>query len=215
MSTTQLLRLAGSAASVLLCVHGVRYLVLGGDSYWRLIHNLADLMIFMGFGVAGLVAELFPRESFAYRVLKSNLPFLNTLLGRAAFYVLFGCFAMGNYSVKSASSGSGCKAPITRRSDDTGGAPNTAWGFFCVVSGIFMVGVGAATLAVGLKYRVIQGRPNTERLLAVQPSVQLHTTAATSATLPGVLLSSHMNEQDDEQDHGRIMMPFAPFPSTV
>jgi hypothetical protein len=190
MSTSQLLRLAGSAASVLLCVHSVRYLVLGGDSYWRLVHNFADLLIFMGFGLAGLVAELFPRESLAYRVLKSNLPFLNTLLGRAGFYLLFGCFAMGNYSAKSAQ---GCATTGLQATE--GGAPNTAWGFFCVASGIFMVGVGAATLAVGLKYRVGMGRTNTERLLSVQPQMQ-----------PG---------GGGSDDDGRIMMPFAPFPSTV
>lgn len=192
MSSTQLLRLAGSAASVLLCVHGVRYLVLGVDSYWRLAHNLADLMIFLGFGLAGLVAELFPRESLAYRLLKSNLPFLNTLIGRAVFYLLFGCFAMGNYSGKN----SACvvTTPLSRDSlfGSGEGAPDSAWGFFCVASGIFMVGVGAATLAVAVKYRVAQGRSNTERLLAVQPQVQ-----------PG------------GSDDGRIMMPFAPFPSTV
>jgi hypothetical protein len=193
MSSTQLLRLAGSAASVLLCVHGVRYLVLGVDSYWRLVHNLADLMIFLGFGLAGLVAELFPRESIAYRLLKSNLPFLNTLIGRAVFYLLFGCFAMGNYSGKN--SGCAVTSPLSAESSlgvSSEGAPDSAWGFFCVASGIFMVGVGVATLAVAVKYRVAQGRPNTERLLAVQPQVQ-----------------------PDGSDDGRIMMPFAPFPSTV
>ena len=203
MSSTQLLRLAGSAASVLLCVHGVRYLALGGDSYWRLLHNLADLMIFMGFGLAGLVAELFPRESFAYRILKSNLPFLNTLIGRAVFYVLFGCFAMGNFSVKSSSVCLPANSAMLQGEADDSGAPNTLWGFFCVASGIFMVGVGAATLAVGLKYRVAQGRPHTERLLAVQPAVQLRSGG-------GVLLAT-----DQDEDTGRIMMPFAPFPSSV
>ena len=173
-----MLRLAGSAASVLLCVHGVHYLVISRESWWRLAHNLADVAIFFGFGMAGLVAELFPRESVPYRLLKTNLPFLNTLFGRAAFYLLFGCFAMGNYAGKG----------VCGYSEEW-----SAWPIFCVISGIFMVSVGAATLAVGLKYRVTT-RTSTERLLTVQPQIQP--------------LAS--NEED-----GRIMMPFAPFPSTV
>jgi hypothetical protein len=162
---------------------------------WLLLHNIADLTIFFGFGFAGLVAELFPRESFAYRQLKQNLPFMNSLLGRAFFYVLFGMFAMGNYSAKG---NSVCQTdPERYRHTDTlltGEESAGLWGFFCVASGIFMVLVGAATMVTGLKYRLgAASQTQQEFLLAAQPSLAPHETDA----------------------DGRIMVPFAPFPTQV
>ena len=182
--SSQLLRLCGSIASVLLCIHSVRYAFTSSSSFFMLMHNVADLLLFFGFGFAGLVAELFPRESFAYKTLKANLPFMNNLIGRAVFYLLFGMFAMGNYTTPNT-----CTPTLL---EDEG---SSLWGFFCVMSGIFMVLVGAATLFTGLKYR-ISSPAQQEFLLTPQPI-------------------NPVPQEPITPTDNRIMVPFAPFPTQV
>lgn len=183
MSATSgpLLRLCGSAASIMLCVHSGRYLFASSDSLWRILHNFADVALLFGFGFAGLVAELFPRDSSPYRLLKSNLPFLNHMVGRACFYILFGMIAMGNYSTPGS-----CNLELLRAED----SPSGFWGYFCVLSGMFMLLVGAASLFNAVKYRVRSSTGGQELLLAT-PAVP------------------------EENSDGRIMVPFAPFPTQV
>jgi hypothetical protein len=181
MSTSQILRVSGSIASILLCVHSTRYLFSSPGSMWVLFHNMADLMIFFGFGFAGIVAELFPRDSFAYKTLKANLPFMNSLIGRSLFYVISGMFAMGNFSSS--------KNNICYIKEDN--ETQSMWTVFCILSGIFMCGVGAITLYTAIKYRIPTGTPQTQELLA-KPATQ---------SPPAVV--------------DRILVPFAPFPTQV
>jgi len=182
-SSGPLLRLCGSAASILLCIHSGRYLFASSDSLWRWLHNIADVALLFGFGFAGLVAELFPRDSVPYRLLKANLPFLNHMIGRACFYILFGMIAMGNYGT------TGHCSPSLLSAEDS---PSGLWGYFCVGSGLFMLLVGAASLVNAIRYRVRSTNGAQELLLA-------------SPAAPSTA----------EDSDGRIMVPFAPFPTQV
>jgi hypothetical protein len=135
-----LIRTAGAIASWLLCMHSFTFIFAKGIassstsiSTFRLLHNLADIVLFLMLGLAGLVAELFPKDSFTYRVLKSNFPFLNSLIGRGIFYILLGFIVMGDYSEKK-----------TTGLGDEANEPDSDWGYFSIISGsyISLVGIG-------------------------------------------------------------------------
>ena len=182
-SNSPILRILGSCASLLICVHALRFLFTAASSPWRALHNFADLLLFSGFGFAGLIAELFPRESFPYKLLKTNLPFLNSLLGRSAFYIFFAMFAVGNYS----GVGNCLEKPGNFLFEESLGI----WGYFCILSGIYIAAVGGVSLYTALRYRVSPSSPGNELLLA-QP------------------VTSPPNAESE-----RILVPFAPFPTQV
>jgi hypothetical protein len=165
ISSIPAIRLLGAVASTLLCLHSFSFLVAGERHTWlKLIHNLADIVVFTGLGVSGIVAELFPRDSPTYRLLKAHFPFLVTLIGRGIFYIVLGCLVMGDFS--------------------DNGVGRTLWvqgneglgfmGYFTVVSGMFILATGLAQLYLAVKNRSARSLQTAELahpIVAFVPSI--------------------------------------------
>ena len=146
----QYIRLAGAISSGLVCAHSVSYLYLG--SGLRLVHNLADVILFVGFGVSGLVAELFPRDSVTYSMLKANFPFLVTRIGRGIFYLILGCLVMGDYS-----------SDPSRLIKEDGEEDHSSFAkYFTIGSGMFIALTGIAELYLALKNRSARSLQSAE-----------------------------------------------------
>jgi hypothetical protein len=164
---TSLLRTGGALASSLLCMHSLTFLLApaaGPLSLFRRLHNLADVCLFLIFGLSGIVAELFPKDSFSYRILKSNVPFLNTLIGRGLFYVLLGFVVMGDYR---------SHAAISRLlTQDDSDAPDDSLGYFSILSGsyISLVGIGLLVTAYKSQRRSLSSEL-TQPIVAFVPSM--------------------------------------------
>jgi hypothetical protein len=122
--------------------------------------------MFFGFGFAGIVAELFPRDSVTYRVLKSNFAFLNNLIGRGIFYLILGCVVMGDFGV-----GRGIKTFIGGEEDQD--SPDSFYDYFTVASGMYIavVGVGLVYTAVrNQNRRTLQTAELSQPIVAFVPS---------------------------------------------
>lgn len=164
-SSIPLIRASGAVASLLLCVHSVSYLFSPSHSLFRFVHNFADLLLFLAFGLSGLVAEVFPRDSILHKTLKSNFPFLNSLVGRGVFYVIFGMIIMGNYGGVVGAVGS------VNSTDD---GPGNFWGYFCVGSGLYMCSVGVVLLVNAVRHSGARSLVPTELsqpIVAFVPSI--------------------------------------------
>mmetsp|Transcript_26932 Transcript_26932/g.22217 ORF Transcript_26932/g.22217 Transcript_26932/m.22217 type:complete len:135 (+) Transcript_26932:3-407(+) len=81
---------------LLMVIHSLSYIFCPQYSFWRLLSNLADLALFGGLGVAGMIAELWPRDSKAHKVIRTVLPFMTSFVGRALFYIVIGMLCSGN-----------------------------------------------------------------------------------------------------------------------
>jgi hypothetical protein len=152
-SPVPVIRVGGALASALICAHSFSFLSAGQSerhAWLRFIHNVADIVLFMGFGVSGIVAELFPRDSPTYRILKSNFPFLMTLVGRGIFYVILGCLVMGDLTSGSLTAR---KNDLTVNEDQDSDDSLGFWGYFTVLSGLYIVVTGIAQLYMSVKSR--------------------------------------------------------------
>lgn len=143
-----LVKSLGVVASSLLCLHSLSYLFLtpSSVSFFRLLHNFADLILFGIIGIAGIVAEVFPRDSTLHKVLKANIPFIYSILGRALFYLLFGLVVMGNNFTNSANTK--CNPPTRRLLMDEQQQvdEDDHWDTFSLVTGITIATIGFITL---------------------------------------------------------------------
>lgn len=148
-SSVPLLRMSGAVASGLICLHSLSLLFTSGGkpSFLRSLHNLADIVMFFGFGFAGIVAELFPRDSVTYRILKSNFAFLNNLVGRGIFYFILGCVVMGDFGVTKS------MRVKTLDEQDDDDSPRSFFDYVTVASGMYIAIVG-----IGLVYTAIRNR---------------------------------------------------------
>jgi len=163
---------------------------------FRVLHNMADLVLFMLVGGSGIVAEVFPRDSPTHRMLKSNFPFFNSLIGRGFFYVVFGFIVMGNYGQSVASSISQdipmCRmlSSIFGRTEISGGgqenddddSPVNFWGYFCVVSGVYMATVGFVLVYNSMK--------NQRSLFVPQQSTELGTSPMVTPFIPSMIVTN-------------------------
>lgn len=162
-SSIPAIRMCGAVASGLLCIHSLSYLFTPGHSLFRVLHNLADLVLFLLVGVFGVVAEVFPRGSLLHKALKSNFPFFNSLIGRGFFYVIFGFIVMGNFN----HAGVGKKLfrflgkytetyyLETDSGDDNpdDDEPHNFWEYFTVLSGVYVTAMGVVLVYNSLKQR--------------------------------------------------------------
>ena len=197
-SSIPAIRLCGFLASCLLCVHSLAYIVRPGHSMFRVLHNIADLVLFLLVGSSGIVAEVFPRDSPTHRILKSNFPFFNSLIGRGFFYVVFGFIVMGNYSATSttaSSSGSSSDIPFCRMlgtifqsssdgTDPSDDSPVNFWGYFCVVSGFYMASVGFVLVYNSMKNQRTLFVPNS------QQTTELTTSPMTTPFIPSMIVTN-------------------------
>lgn len=128
-SSIPLIRTSGAIASILLCINSFGFLFFpSNNSMFQFFHNFADLILYLFFGFAGLVAEIFPRDSLFSKILKSNFPLINTLLGRGIVYVLFGMIVMG------------------MAGNDQNAITSGLYAYFCIFSGLYMSIVGIVLL---------------------------------------------------------------------
>mmetsp|Transcript_26931 Transcript_26931/g.22216 ORF Transcript_26931/g.22216 Transcript_26931/m.22216 type:complete len:101 (+) Transcript_26931:127-429(+) len=95
-----------------------------------------------------MIAELWPRDSKAHKVIRTVLPFMTSFVGRALFYIVIGMLCSGNYTYKSVR-GNGIEESEGRRmmmmmlgEDDNVKVNSGFWSFFCVISGLFMISTG-------------------------------------------------------------------------
>lgn len=160
--------MSGAVASGLICLHSLSLLFTNGgnSSVFKSLHNIADVLMFFGFGFAGIVAELFPRDSVTYRILKSNFAFLNNLIGRGIFYLVLGCVVMGDYGVSRS-----LLSPMIIEDDDP---PVSVTEYFTVASGIYIAIVGLGLVYTAIKNqnrRSLQTAELTQPIVAFVPSV--------------------------------------------
>jgi hypothetical protein len=156
------MRLGGAVASGLICMHALAFLK-PQVSWLRFIHNLADIVIFSAFGVSGIVAELFPRDSATYRLLKANFPLVLNLIGRGIFYIVLGCLVMGDY-------GSNPIGLLLSEEEDYSGFVT----YFTIFSGLYISLNGAVQLYWALKSRSarsLQTAELSQPIVAFVPSV--------------------------------------------
>lgn len=171
LNSIPVIRVGGAVASALLCLHSCSFLFSGGSkpSLIRLLHNVADVIMFAGFGFSGLVAEIFPRDSATYKILKSNIPVINSLVARGVFYLVLGCVVMGDFtSVPS-------KSFFHPFVDTTGDEEEheSFWGYFTVLSGIYIALTGAALVWTAVRARnarSLQTAELTQPIVAFVPS---------------------------------------------
>jgi hypothetical protein len=134
------------------------------------MHNLADIVIFVVFGVSGIVAELFPKDSATYRLLKANFPFVINLIGRGIFYLVLGCLVMGDYGN---SERPGMALGTDGKEDDQGSSFTS---YFTIVSGLYIALMGTVQLYSALKSRSVRSLQTAELsqpIVAFVPSVNL------------------------------------------
>lgn len=210
-SSIPAIRLCGFVASCLLCVHSLSYLVRPGHSLFRVLHNFADLILFLIVGGSGIVAEVFPRDSVTHRTLKSNFPFFNSLIGRGLFYVVFGLIVMGNYDGGQSTAISAQDVPLCRMlttifttdGNEDDDSPGNFWGYFCVVSGVYMTSVGCVLVYNSMK---------NQRTLIVQPQSSASSPMVTpfipSMIVTNVASPGYMQELPRQE-------PQEPFPVAV
>ena len=197
-SSIPAIRLCGFVASCLLCVHSLSYIARPGHSMFRVLHNLADLVLFLLVGGSGIVAEVFPRDSPTHRMLKSNFPFFNSLIGRGFFYVVFGFIVMGNYTggataAATASNSSSHEIPMCRMlgsifgsagnngGDEDDDSPVNFWGYFCVVSGVYMASVGFVLVYNSMK---------NQRSLFVPQQTEMATSPMVTPFIPSMIVTN-------------------------
>lgn len=172
-SSIPAIRLGGAIASGLICLHSLSFLGSSATSplsWFRLMHNLADIVIFVVFGVSGIVAELFPKDSATYRLLKANFPFVINLIGRGIFYLVLGCLVMGDYGN---SERPGVALGTDGKEDDQGASFTS---YFTIVSGLYIALMGTVQLYSALKSRSVRSLQTAELsqpIVAFVPSVNL------------------------------------------
>ena len=137
------------------------------------MHNFGDVFLFLLFGLSGLVAELFPRDSYTYKILKSNFPFLNSLIGRGVFYIVLGFVVMGDYTPRTTPAAANATVssahPILSDSDE----PESGWSYFTAVSGVYISLVGAALVVTAYRSgrRSINSAQLSTPIVAFIPSI--------------------------------------------
>lgn len=194
-SSIPAIRMCGAVASGLLCVHSLSYLFCPGHSLFRILHNLADLVLFLLVGVFGVVAEVFPRGSLMHKALKSNFPFFNSLIGRGFFYVIFGLIVMGNFN-HSAVTKTFWKLVHPDQETDDDDEPSNFWDYFTVLSGIYVTAMGVVLVYNSLKQR---------RNLAADPLSEPMVSPSPSRFIPSLIVERLPQEQTND----------VPFPTPV
>jgi len=176
---------------------------------FRVVHNLADLVLFLLVGGSGIVAEVFPRDSATHRILKTNFPFFNSLVGRGFFYVVFGMIVMGNYGggrVGGDGGGPSCNflfEPLLSDIDDedSGDSPVNFWGYFCVVSGLYVVVTGCVLVYNSMKNQrnlpVSGGAELIQPMVAFIPSVATHVATIERRPIPLMATPPTSPSRDD------------------
>ncbi|KAF4689883.1 hypothetical protein FOZ63_013337, partial [Perkinsus olseni] len=183
-------------------------------SLWRLLRNLADLALFGGLGVAGMIAELWPRDSKAHKVIRAVLPFMTSFIGRAVFYIVIGMLCSGNYtykSVRSVTEGSReegeARMLMALLGEDDGVKVNSGfWSFFCVLSGMFMISTGALTLYYAIKYKGFSLFNSTARQRELSTPMMSAGAGGGPAGGGGTMPNAPVLEEE------ALPIPFAPFP---
>ena len=205
-SSIPAIRLCGFLASCLLCVHSLSYLVRPGHSLFRVLHNFADLILFLIVGSSGIIAEVFPRDSVTHRTLKSNFPFFHSLIGRGLFYVVFGLIVMGNYGGDGPTAISAQDIPVCRMlktifttdgNDPENDSPVNFWGYFCVVSGLYMTSVGCVLVYNSMK---------NQRTLFVQPQT---TSPMVTPFIPSMIVTNVASPGYEPPRHSEESFPTA------
>jgi hypothetical protein len=156
-NSVPVIRLVGAISSGLVCVHSLSFLMLGTTdkhSFLRFVHNIADIVVFLGFGVCGIVVELFPRDSVTYTMLKANFPFLINMVGRGIFYIILGCLVMGDYGTE--------KVRLSSISGLTDEEHDSFWEYFTICSGIFIALTGLSQLYVAIRSRTTRSLQTAE-----------------------------------------------------
>ncbi len=171
-SSIPAIRMCGAVASCLLCVHSLSYLFSPGHSLFRVLHNFADLVLFLLVGVFGVVAEVFPRGSLMHKALKSNFPFFNSLIGRGFFYVIFGFIVMGNFNhaIVTTQLQRLISRPASEDDDEADDEPHNFWEYFTVLSGLYVTAMGVVLVYNSLKQRRNLAAEQLAEPMVVSPS---------------------------------------------
>lgn len=193
-SSIPAIRLCGAVASGLLCIHSLSYLFSPGHSLFRILHNIADLVLFLLVGVFGVVAEVFPRGSLMHKALKSNFPFFNSLIGRGFFYVIFGFIVMGNFNSSAVTITDTFFRNMYKKisGDDDPDEPHNFYEYFTVISGIYVTAMGIVLVYNSMKQRRNMG---VNEVMMTEPMVS----SSPSRFVPSLIVERIPQEEAVEQ----------------